>query len=236
MDTRIALGVGISVLFAFLRYQFPVMPHYISNIGMLAGIALIAYATISWLVPTQKLIPVSDEPVYGELRPANDPTPANACDKVPRSIDTVLVLLGNDVIGFSRYGKYQVLQIGDCEAVSLERTASGIFLNAQLQDIDDNKVVTITENKIEALMGINYKTSQSTDRASLTVSNKNGMELFYARFLNPHAIKIRGILGCNPGQKIMLQDGQPIVGVSHVCSINVGVGGVKIEPPKPQAQ
>jgi hypothetical protein len=53
MDTRIALGVGISLLFAFLRYRFPVMPKSVSNIGVLAGLVLIAYALISWLMPTE---------------------------------------------------------------------------------------------------------------------------------------------------------------------------------------
>lgn len=51
MDMRLAFGLGISALFAFLRYRFPVMPKSISNIGIVAGILLIAYAIISWLIP-----------------------------------------------------------------------------------------------------------------------------------------------------------------------------------------
>jgi hypothetical protein len=51
MDIRLVFGVGISMLFAFLRYRFPVMPRYISNIGILVGVALIAWAAILWCIP-----------------------------------------------------------------------------------------------------------------------------------------------------------------------------------------
>ena len=41
------MDIGISVLFAFLRYRFPVMPKYISILGIFVGLGLIAYAIIS---------------------------------------------------------------------------------------------------------------------------------------------------------------------------------------------
>jgi hypothetical protein len=53
MDARIAFGLGISAFFAFLRYLVPVMPKWISGLGILAGLGLIAYAIISWLIPTE---------------------------------------------------------------------------------------------------------------------------------------------------------------------------------------
>jgi hypothetical protein len=53
MDARIAFGLGISAFFAFLRYLVPVMPKWISGLGILAGLGLIAYAIMSWLIPTE---------------------------------------------------------------------------------------------------------------------------------------------------------------------------------------
>jgi hypothetical protein len=66
MDARIALGLGISAFFAFLRYRFPVMPKSVSNIGIAAGILWIAYAVWLFLVP-----PVSPNPAV-----AVQPSPA----------------------------------------------------------------------------------------------------------------------------------------------------------------
>ena len=188
--------------------------------------------------PTDKLIPTSDETVYGELRPANDPTPSNACDKVqiPIPPDVIKVILGDNVIGTSNFGHCSILRIGDCDAVSLDRTENGVFFNAQLQDNDDNRPVKIVRNKIEALNGRNYTSTQSMDRASLTVTNKKGVELFYVRFSKPGAILVRGFLGCSRNQSTIAQDGRPIPGwfMSENCMVNNG-SGIQIGPPTPQA-
>lgn len=55
---------GISVLFAFLRYRFPVMPKYISNLGIFVGLGLIAYAIISWLIPTESPLATDSFPGF----------------------------------------------------------------------------------------------------------------------------------------------------------------------------
>jgi hypothetical protein len=194
----------------------------ISILGVILSGAVWVFA------PTEKSIPISDEPAYGALIAAADPTPPNACDSHANRIppDTIKVLLGDNVFGISNYGRYSILRIDDCEAVSLERTRNGIFFNAQLQDDDDNQVVRIVKNKIEALSGSNYHSAQSTDRASITVMNKNGIELFYARFLNPATIVVRGFLGCSHRQSIVAEDGMSVPGIfiSKSCSINAGNG------------
>jgi hypothetical protein len=51
MDVRLVFGVGLSITFAFLRYRFPVMPRYISNIGILVGVASIGWTAMLWWIP-----------------------------------------------------------------------------------------------------------------------------------------------------------------------------------------
>jgi hypothetical protein len=107
--------------------------------------------------PLAPAIPLADQPVHGQLKPANDPTPPNGCG--PQPPDVFKVLIGDNAIGMSGYGKFTALQIGSCEAVSMERTPDGVYLNAQLVDTDENKVVQILRNKIDALNGGNLHCS-----------------------------------------------------------------------------
>jgi hypothetical protein len=177
-------------------------------------------------------IPFADEVVVGELRPANDPTPPNACDRLLNEPDAMAVLIGDNVIGSNRYGESVILQIGTCDAASVERNVEGVVFNAQLVDLDDNQVVTIKRNKINSLNGETYKARQSNDRASLTVSNNKGKILFYVRFLNKNILRIRGYFGCG-GQRppLLVRDDQPIPGffMAHSCNWNNGAGGIHVD-------
>jgi hypothetical protein len=171
-----------------------------------------------------KPIPFADEEVQGELKPANDPTPPNGCDAFPFPIppDTIKILIGDNAAAMSGLGKTTALEIGSCEAASIERTSDGVFFNANLVDSDGNHVVRILRNKVEALNGETYKARQSRDQGSLTVTNKNGDVLFYARYLNKETVRIRGFFGCGGRPPIKVDDNQPIPGalMSGSCSLN----------------
>ena len=73
--------------------------------------------------PLEKSIPVSDEEVHGELKPANDPTPPNACTRfgVKATQKAIFLLLGDNVFISDSYGKIVPLQIRGCIAGGLSR-------------------------------------------------------------------------------------------------------------------
>ena len=185
----------------------------VSILGAILSGAVWAFA------PFDKTIPVAGEAVYGELRPANDATPPNGCDGKPFAVNSVKVLIGDNAIGTPAFGEYSILGIGTCKAISFKLTTDGVLFNAQLYDRDDNRVIRIEHNKIDALSGEDYSVRQSIDKASVIVTNKRGVELFYARFMNKDTLRVRGFFGCVGQRQILVQDDQPIPGffLSHSC-------------------
>jgi hypothetical protein len=171
-----------------------------------------------------KPIPFADEEVQGELKPANDPTPPNGCDASPFPIppDTIKILIGDNAAAMSGLGKTIALEIGSCEAASIERTPDGVFFNANLVDSDGNQVVRILRNKVDALNGETYTTRQSRDRGSITVTNKIGDVLFYARYLNKETVRISGFFGCGGRPPVKVVGNQHIQGIlmSGSCCLN----------------
>jgi hypothetical protein len=169
-----------------------------------------------------KPIPFADEEVQGELKPANDPTPPNGCDALPVPPHTIKILIGDNAAAMSGLGKTTALEIGSCEAASIERTPDGIFFNANLVDSDGNQVVRILRNKVDALNGETYTTRQSRDQGSLKVTNKKNDVLFYARYLNKETVRIRGFFGCGGRSPVKVVDNQPIPGVVSFggCCLN----------------
>ena len=134
--------------------------------------------------------------------------------------------MGTNAIAANTYGKFVPLEIKQCEAIVMERTPEGVLFNTQLVDADDNRVVTIRNNEIDALNGENYRAHQSQDRASITVTNKKDTELFYARFINKNTIRVRGLFGCDPRATVIIEDNQSIgrLFLNNSCFANSRVG------------
>jgi len=171
-------------------------------------------------------IPLADATVHGWLIPAHDPTPPNPCDRASLGPDAAILLMGTNAIASNGYGTFIPLEIKQCEAIVMDRTPEGVLFGMQLIDADDNRVVTIRNNEIEALNGENYHARQSQDRASIKIENKYNVELFYARFINKNVIRVRGLFGCDPHATVAIEDNQPIGGIflSNNCFANSRVG------------
>ena len=148
---------------------------------------------------------------------------------MPFPKETVKVLIGDNAIATSRFGKYTVLELGSCEAISINYTSDGVFFSARLQDGDGNRVIDVVDNKITALNGEQYVTRQSRDRSTITVTNKRGTTLFYARFLNSTTVRVSGFFGRSNNRAVLIRDNQPVPGMfmSGLCVIDGG-GGIKI--------
>ncbi len=90
-------------------------------------------------------IPFEDAEVRGSLKPANEPTPPNGCDRAAIGADALKVLIGDNAITHDGFGAFTAIGIGACEAISMVRKANGIFVNASLYDQERQAVVLTTK-------------------------------------------------------------------------------------------
>ncbi len=172
-------------------------------------------------------IPKTDSLVHGWLKPANYPTPANGCDRLPHSPDMTKVLIGDNAIGFEGYRETIVLRIKECPALVIKRTNQGVLLDAVINDGAGISPVIITNNEIVAENGETYSAVQSADESTILVTNrKTGKVLLDAQFLNATTIRVRGKFGCLGGRTIDVKDDQPIPGhyESGSCYVNNMIG------------
>lgn len=195
----------------------------------LIGLALFwpGWLSPSKTSPTDRLqqIPFTDDEVHGWLKPANHPTPRNGCDTTAQP-DDIKILIGDNGIVRTGYGKIIALEIGSCEALSIERSPQGVFVNAEFNDGSGASPVRIKNNEIFAQNGQTYSARQTRDFSSIKVVNKPGDLILDAEFLNPTTLKVNGSFGCTGGKSIAVKDDQPVPGffMSHSCVMNSRVG------------
>jgi hypothetical protein len=166
-------------------------------------------------------IPLEDTEVQGSLRPANEPTPPNVCILS----HTLKVFIGDNAITIGQQDRVSLLRVGGCEVLSVEKAPDGLFINANLFDASGMQIATISHNVATALTGEHFTARQSYDRSTLTVKTASGEELLYVRYLNPTAVRVRGMFGCFRHPLVPVRDDQPIPGVfmSHTCIENMGM-------------
>jgi hypothetical protein len=177
-------------------------------------------------------IPLEDNEVHGWLRPANEPTPPNGCDRMSGAIidpDTIKILIGDNAIAKKGLGKIIALEVGDCEALSMDRTEGGIFVNADVYGGAENSPVQIRNNEIFALSGENYTPKQSRDLSTITVKDNKGREILYAHYLNPTTLQVRGIFWCLGHKPVIIRDEEPVPGffMTGGCLMN-GRAGIHV--------
>jgi hypothetical protein len=172
-------------------------------------------------------IPKTDSPVGGWLKPANYPTPSNGCTDVDHSTDATLVLIGDNAVGFDGNGRTVVLEVQGCPALSVERSADGVRVSAEVNDGAGIPPVKIVNNIIVAENGETYTATQSADESKLTVrSVKSGRLLLEAEFLNRTTIRVRGVFGCLGHAAVPVENDQPVPSVimHHSCFENSRAG------------
>jgi len=163
--------------------------------------------------------------IVGTLQPGNLPTPPNGCDGMPTNLvshDALKILIGDSAAALNGLGKIWAIGIAACNVLGIERTPQGINIEAKLYDAQGRLVATINDNTFHALSGKSYLVDRHGDLSTLAVTDQNGEEVLFVRYLNPMAVIARGVFGC-PGHRIVpVRDGQPIPGlVMHsACFFN----------------
>jgi len=133
-------------------------------------------------------------PVYfGEILPANEPTPISVGQLEKGSV--ALVLGGNTII---TNNKTVALTVGGQPFLSVRVQNGSLFLSARLVNSNNQPVVRIIDNEFQASPERTFNPRQP-DRSSLLVRDENGQEILNVRFINPQVIRINGIFEI-PGQ------------------------------------
>jgi pimeloyl-ACP methyl ester carboxylesterase len=182
--------------------------------------------------PADQLAPIpqehpNDALVQGELRPSDDATPPNGCDRLPQTREAAKVLIGNNGFAAIGFGRFTALRVGTCNVVEMEKTPNGVYFDADLWDQSLDRIVRMRRNEIEALNGEDYRTRQSRDLSSLIIHDSQGSELFYVRYLNATTLQVRGVFGCPGHTPVPVKDNQLVPGAffSNNC-FGTGPGGV----------
>jgi hypothetical protein len=196
LSHSLALLLGVAGISAVCFAELPIRIWV--SITVLAGsIAVMIYFVAP---PT----PREETETHGWLEPGNDPMPKDICTELPKH--AVLIAIGDSGAYATKPGKYTVLTIGRCNVVEFElRQKDQMIIDADVFDTSVNLTARIRSNEFNLVPGqIAYGTRP--DRYTLVVTGKKGEELFWARYLNPRAARIRGVFSCENHAPITITD------------------------------
>jgi hypothetical protein len=129
----------------------------------------------------------------GKLLPASDPTPTNSCRTV--GPDDVFVALGtNSNIAVANRFPTTILEIHGHSVVSIDRSLAGsLILSIDMRDINSKIIAKLDKNGF--VVSKNYELyALRPDRSTIIIEDGFGKEVVKARFINPKAFAIEGVV------------------------------------------
>jgi hypothetical protein len=156
----------------------------------------------------------------GPLQPANDPSPENNCPDKPGLRD-LLVAFGTDRVVAQGDGPVTPITVADCPALSLKRGKGGLMVNASFYDWNNDIAFRIEDNVYEPFAPLQLY-SWRPDPSTLIVLDRFEKEVLYVRYLNPHAVRIRGRFLCGEAPQAVIQDNQILVGGVRMNGVFIG--------------
>jgi hypothetical protein len=203
----LALGAGASLLAIYELTVIGIKPLWIASI---VAAIFVAVGVANFVAPS---IP-PPEPWRGWLQPANEPTPVNGCTNPPSpppgtpprpqiATDAPLVVIGGTGLSYSgREKEWKVITIGQCPSLVLIRSGEGLKANAPIYDATGNSLGDIKGNGYQITKEASLVVEHSDNLSTLVVHDKDGKELLYVHYANPHAIKVRGEFFCPTDHKV----------------------------------
>ena len=195
----------------FLAFPIPI-GLTLATIAMAVGLG-----TVEFLPPMR---PTEVEQT-GSLQPEDDPMPPNACERYGGVLpDSIFVIAGGATVT-SNAAQFVPFSVDGFPILHLKRQNNEVYIDADVID-DGNLVARIKNNEFHVLSGGNTYVERRGDLSTLVVY-RNRTELLYIRFLNPKAIRIRGLFSA-PGKspKAITDDMIGPLHVQDVCLTNVG--------------
>jgi hypothetical protein len=178
----------------------------------------------------------------GPLIAAHDPSPPLGCNEVPGPHD-LLMAFGTDRVIGKGSGPFTPLVVEDCVVMSLARSRQGLMIRAFGYDFNNDIAFRVMDNVYEPSMPLQLRAFRP-DPATFLLLDRFGKEVLYVRYLNSHAVRIRGRFLC--GEKPQAVIGDPAIQVGgvringvflgqrstrgHVCArIRAGAYGIAIK-------
>lgn len=160
-------------------------------------------------------------PPTGALLPAGDPSPESRCPEKPGPRD-LLVAFGTDRVVARGDGPVTPIHVADCPALSLKRgKVGGLMVNASFYDWNNDIAFRIADNVYEPFAPLQLY-AWRPDRSTLIVLDRFEKEVLYVRYLNPHAVRIRGRFLCGEAPQAVIHDNQILVGGVRMGGVFIG--------------
>lgn len=138
------------------------------------------------------------ESLNGQLLPGNDPTPQNGCSKAPIGKDGMLVIIGDEETGNAsvthRFPHVVLQSMANGPVITLQRKTQDTFPNVVLQMRSrDGRVIALL-NDDGFLVNRNNLLAVKRDKGqhSLSIIDEYGIETLRVRYINDHAVSVRG--------------------------------------------
>lgn len=181
-----AILQGVVGVCAVLLIEFP-LKVWIPLSTILSVLAVLVYL---YAGPT----PPQETDAHGVLVPADDPMPQTTCNSVGKDPHGwLLIMLGNASVFAKDTTHLTILKVGDRDAISMSKSENGININLDILNADGNLATRIENNEYQVIPPPQTSYSRRPDRSTLVVYDKeSGAELFWIRYMNPLAVKIRG--------------------------------------------
>jgi hypothetical protein len=139
-------------------------------------------------------------------------------------------------------GPFAPILVDDCVALRLLRKDGGLMIQAFGYAYTEDIAFHVMNNIYEADIALKMRVLRP-DRSTFVLLDRFDKEVLYVRYLNPHAVRIRGRFLCGEGPQAVIHDdaillgGVRIGGVflrqhpakGHVCAtIKAGMPGIAV--------
>ncbi|HET7085167.1 MAG TPA: hypothetical protein VFI23_10385 [Rhizomicrobium sp.] len=199
----------------------------------LVGVSFAAYG--GWLA-TRPPVPT------GPLLPASEPTPDARCVEKLGPQGLVMAFGTNRAVGTGP-GPFQPITVSDCTVMALRRIGQGLMIKAYFYDWNNDVAFMVNDNVYEPTLPLQLRQFRP-DPHTYVILDRFDKEVLYLRYLNPHAVRIRGRFLCGEAPQAVIRDDTILVGgfriggvffrqrptKGHVCAvIHKGDSGIAIK-------
>ena len=167
----------------------------------------------------------------GALIAANDPTPPGCGDDKPQG-DDLLMAFGTDRALGKGPGPFAPILVDDCVALRLLRKDGGLMIQAFGYAYTQDIAFHVMDNIYEPDIALKMRALRP-DRSTFVLLDRFDKEVLYVRYLNPHAVRVRGRFLCGEAPQAVIHDDAILlggvriggvflrqhVGKGHVCAI-----------------
>jgi hypothetical protein len=172
------LGVALCIGAAYLVWGF-------NRTFKIAAVALIVAGFVAW-----HYLPAPQPALQGWLSPGDEPTPPNACDRLPGK--ALLVICGNSAAWGTRFPQ-TIIKIGDERLLTMDKVKGRVAISGKFFSVDGRIVAELKNNRFYVNPN-NYFRIERPDSHSLTVIDQQDETVLSVRYLNPHTIRFSGVV------------------------------------------